>query len=85
MQLSLITILTSQPSQIPTTLTSPRVLHTFFSTVSMGKTEKTEVGTEVGTGVKKESQTNMAIFVWDFFELLAQLQSQLQFFLSFPD
>jgi len=51
----------------------------------MGRTEKTEVGTEVGTGVKKESQTNMAIFVWDFFELLAQLQSQLQFFLSFPD
>jgi len=30
------------------TLTSPRVLQTFFSTIRVGKTGKTEVGTEVG-------------------------------------
>jgi len=54
-QLSLITILTSQPSQIPTTLTSPRVLHTFFSTMGMGTKLQTEVDNKVGEGVQKYS------------------------------
>jgi len=35
------------------TLTIPRVLHTFSSTNSVGKKEKTEVGTEDGEGVEK--------------------------------
>jgi len=35
------------------TLTSPKVLYTFSSTISMRKKEKTEVGTEVGEGVQK--------------------------------
>jgi len=35
------------------TVTSPRVLHTFSSTISMGKKGKSEVGTEVVEGVQK--------------------------------
>ena len=35
------------------TLTSSLTYQTFFSTISMGKKGKTEVGTEVGQGVKK--------------------------------
>jgi len=33
----------------------------------MGKKEKTEVGAEVGEGVKEKFHTNMAIFVRDSF------------------
>jgi len=71
-QLSLFTTLnkstlTSSNDPDKSTLTSPRVLHTFSSTICMGKKGKTEVGTDIGEGVKKESHTNMAICVWDSF------------------
>jgi len=47
--------LTSSDDPNKSTLTSPRVLHTFYPTNSVGKKEKTEVGTEVGQGVKRIS------------------------------
>jgi len=49
-------------------LTSPRVLHTFSSTISMGKKEKTEVGTEVVEGVKKNpTQAKCTVLAIQFF------------------
>ena len=53
----------------------PRVLHRFSLTISMGKKGKTEVGNAGDRGVKKNSTLwqNMAIFVWDSFQLLSQL------------
>ena len=47
--------LTSSDDRNKSTLSSPRVLHTFYSTISVGKKGKTEVGTEVGQGVKKNA------------------------------
>ena len=49
-------------------LTSPRVLHTFSSTISMGTKEKTEVGTEVVEGVKKNpTQAKCTVLAIQFF------------------
>jgi len=45
--------LTSSNDPNKSTLTSPRVLNIFFSSISMGRKGKTEIGTEVGKGVKK--------------------------------
>jgi len=47
--------LTSSNDPNKSTLTIPRVLYTFFSTISIGKKEETEIGTEVTVveGVKK--------------------------------
>ena len=50
-----------------------RVLHTCSSTISMGKKGKNWSWGWSWEKSLKESQTNMAIFVWDSFQLLPQL------------
>jgi len=54
--------LTSSNDPSKSTVTSPRVLHTSSSTISMGQKEKTEAGTEVGEGVKKNPTQ-----IWPYF------------------
>ena len=38
---------------VPSLIKSPRIFHTFSSTLCMGKKEKTEVRNEIGKGVKR--------------------------------
>jgi len=45
--------LTSSNDSNKSILASSRVFHTFSSTISMGKKDKTEVGTDVGEGIER--------------------------------